>query len=145
MKTGLKEPATLLGMLAALKLEEIRKGPPLEPGALNAARDLLADSGLFMQAKEVVKHQEKTAADDFEPMLIEGHLEGSIIEVPMPNGETWRYTKPHTFAAPCPVLVCLHSKATALVFRPSAEGVHPFLGLARRFGVDAAKKGGSDV
>lgn len=142
MKTGLLTPATLIGALAALKLEEIRKGPPLEPGSLNKARDLMAETGLFMQAKESVKHEVHAAADDFEPLLIEGQLEGSIVEVPMPNGETWRFTKPHTFAAPCPVLVCLHSKTSAMVFRPSAEGVHPFLGIARRFGVDAAKKGG---
>jgi hypothetical protein len=143
MKTGLKNPATLLGIVAAMKMEEIRKGP-LKAGALNDARDLLADTGLLMQAKEAVKHEEP-AAGEFQPLLIEGRLESSIVEVPMPNGEVWRFAKPHTWAAPCPVLVCLHTEKTAMVFRPSAEGVHPFLGIARRFGVDAAKKGGSDV
>jgi hypothetical protein len=41
------------------------------------------------------------------------------------------------------VLVCILSPSQAHVFRPSAEGVHPFLRTVRRFGVDRIQEGGA--
>lgn len=136
--------ATALGAVATGKAKEHER-KHVTPDSLNAARDLLAESDLELQAREAAKHETRTVTDEFEPILIEGHLEGCVIDVLMPNGETWRFAKPDTCAAPCPVLVCIHSEKTAYIHRPSAEGLHPFLGMARRFGVDAPKKGGADV
>jgi len=117
-------------------------GAARNAGAAAAAGDLrAAGSDLLMQAKEHCKCH--SPGEEFPPQLIEGHLEGCVVDVPMPNGETWRYALAECWAAPCPVLVCVVSPATAHVFRPSAEGVHPFLRTVRRLGVDQPKEGGA--
>lgn len=134
--------AAALGAVAAEKIKEEEAKAREAGGAAGAARDL-ADAGLEMQAEEAVKRGASGLPPEFQPHLIEGHLEGSLVEVPMPTGETWRYSLPDCCAAPCPVLVCVLSREAAHVFRPSAEGVHPYLRTVRRFGVDQPRKGGA--
>lgn len=74
------------------------------------------------------------------PLLIEGQLEGHKLAVTMPNGETWLYTLVTDDKVPfkrC-LLVCIHHRdpSTAACFRPTGEGIHPFLGVATRYGVE---------
>lgn len=72
------------------------------------------------------------------PILIEGTLEGNLVEVSMPNGSRWKYTLGDTCAALCTVLVSIDPTApkVAHIFRPGPEGIHPFIGTASRFGVE---------
>ncbi len=71
-------------------------------------------------------------------LLIEGTLSGCFLEVPMPNGETWRYRHCLPDRDGRTLLIHINTTAplTAPIFRPTAEGIHPFLCEGTRFGVE---------
>ena len=72
------------------------------------------------------------------PILVEATLEGNIVEIPLTDGTLGRYTLGQANAALCTVLAHVQPTmpGTASIFRPGTEGHHPFLGTARRFGVE---------
>ncbi len=71
------------------------------------------------------------------PMLVEATLEGNIVEIELHDGRH-RYTLALANAALCTVLAFVNPTmpGIATIFRPGAEGFHPFLGTARQFGVE---------
>lgn len=81
------------------------------------------------------------------PVLIEGvHTAGRELRITLPDGSVWLYDLPVEDPAAGTartVLVNLHLSAPthASVFRPTAEGIHPFLGVATRIGIE--RKGGA--
>lgn len=99
---------------------------------------------------------EAIPAADSSPILIEGvHTNGRELRVTLPSGAVWLYDlplpekavkieangEPSGFTAmpgKRTVLVNLHLTAPkhASVFQPTAEGIHPFVGVATRIGVE---------
>jgi len=111
---------------------------------------------------DTLKHTASSAApaveettEGFRPTLIEGrHTADRELRITLPTGAVWLYdfplpprivvaasgretTVPDMLSARA-LLVCvdLASPRVATVFQPSAEGIHPFLGLATRIGVE---------
>jgi hypothetical protein len=84
--------------------------------------------------------QERLPVADATPLLIEGSLIDTHLQVVMPEGDTWRYNL--MVSAPSPlerrvmVMIDRHKPGHACVFQPSIEGIHPFVGVANRFGVE---------
>ena len=90
------------------------------------------------------------------PLLIEGkHTNGRELRITLPTGAVWLYDLPLEDRIPVmaadgrdsglskaaperTVLVNLHLTApkNAGVYQPTAEGIHPFLGVATRIGVE---------
>lgn len=71
-------------------------------------------------------------------LLIEGTMNGCFLEVAMPSGEIWRYRHDQPDSDGRVLLIHIDTTAplTANIFRPSAEGMHPFLCEGIRFGVE---------
>jgi hypothetical protein len=84
--------------------------------------------------------QERLPAADTTPLLIEGSLVGRELAVTMPEGAVWRYTlavaEPLATERRMMALIDRHKPDAACVFQPSIEGIHPFVGVANRFGVE---------
>jgi hypothetical protein len=71
-------------------------------------------------------------------LLTEGVMHGLFVDIAMPSGATWHYrhSLPESEGR---VLLCHIETAVPLtcgLFQPTAEGIHPYLGEATRFGVD---------
>lgn len=84
--------------------------------------------------------QERLPVAATTPLLIEGSLIDTHLQVVMPEGDTWRYNlmveSPIPLELRVMVLIDRHKPSAACVFQPSIEGIHPFVGIANRFGVE---------
>jgi len=84
--------------------------------------------------------EDTTTAEAPVPLLVEAKYHNGELTVAMPNGETWRYNLVSTAALPFKrvLLACIDptTPRQATVFAPGAEGIHPFAGVAARFGVE---------
>ena len=71
-------------------------------------------------------------------LLIEGQLKGSFVQVAMPDGARWIYhhSLPQNDGATLLLHIDMSSPQIARLFHPTAEGIHPYLGEAIRFGVE---------
>lgn len=108
------------------------------------------DTGTQMQAalalgrearrrgQEAIFPDATMAEQDSRHLLIEGTLDGVFLKVAMPNGETWSYRHPLPDADGRVLLAHIDTAEpqVARIFRPTAEGVHPYLCEATRFGVE---------
>lgn len=124
----------------------------LEEKNLQTFRKIVSSADEILKRREFdarqaarIDHQRLASAEMYpdngespRPLLIEGVLEGNLVEVIMPTGARWKYTLGDTCAALCTVLVSIDpaSPQAAHVFRPGPEGIHPFIGTASRFGVE---------
>jgi hypothetical protein len=80
------------------------------------------------------------------PILIEGIFVGRELHVRMPDRSIWKYLLPEVaptngISRTFTVMVNRAFPKTATVFQPTAEGIHPYIGTAERFAVEAAKDG----
>ena len=80
------------------------------------------------------------------PLLIEGIYAGHELHVRMPDRSVWKYLLPDVtptngISRTFTVMVNRAFPKAATVFQPTAEGIHPFVGVAERFAVEAAKDG----
>ena len=77
-------------------------------------------------------------------LLIEAEITGGHLKVMLPNGDAWLYTIPldESMTSKRTVLASINmdQPSTAEIFRPSAEGIHPHLGTALRYGVERSAK-----
>ncbi|MBB5351080.1 hypothetical protein HNR46_001314 [Haloferula luteola] len=113
-----------------------RRTPP--EAAPVAACDLRTAAAAFTRTHRAPAPLPVGVSDPADPILIEGTLEGNLVEVLMPGNECWRFTMGNMCAALCTVLCVIDptSPYTARIHRPGLEGIHPFLGTAHRFGVE---------
>jgi hypothetical protein len=84
--------------------------------------------------------------EDPTPILIEGIYSGRELHVRMPDRSVWKYLLPaveptNGISRRFTVMVNRAFPKTATVFQPTAEGIHPYVGTAERFAVEAAKDG----
>ena len=100
-------------------------------------------ASLFGTHEDTAPEAAPTELPTDHPLLVEGIYNDDILSVAMPNGEVWKYTLPleaqDLFRRV--VMVCIHHRdhQFAACFRPSAEGIHPFVGVAARFGVERSQ------
>lgn len=131
---------------ATLRPAPMARKTPEETAAGRERREALARAG-FTYAEDggTVTAPATPAAPEPDPdqnhLLIEGTLAGRELAVGMPSGHTWRYTVNGPGSAGgrwTTVLVYIDMRfpRAAAVFRPSADGLHPFLSTACRFGVE---------
>lgn len=71
-------------------------------------------------------------------LLVEATCGDPFLIVLIPGGQVWKYTCADQLAPGRTVLMLIETAnpAKARVFRPSADGGHPFIGTASRIGVE---------
>lgn len=112
--------------------------PPRKRFTPPSRQAVMAAVGAAAMLRAAAAREAEADPDQPRHLLIDARLEGNRLEVLMPQGELWLFTMGDINAAPIPVLAVIDraDPCLAVVHRPGVEGLHPFIGTGRRYGVE---------